>query len=229
MRFTLASLLGLILTYASGADDTPTADEKKAIDAVAKAGGKASINPKLSPKARVAAEFETLNDTTLLALKKSPQFRQVAEIETFDAAKCTAKGLAALNDLSHLRKLVLGKSVLNAAGVNIIAQCKELRYLGLPDADLTDAEIIGLKKLTLLEHLSLNGNAKITDKGMLTVKSFERLQVLYLGSTAITDKGLMELKGLDGLRTLNVANTKITADAAEKFADEMPNLRGVRR
>ena len=64
---------------------------------------------------------------------------------------------------------------------------------------------------------------------MQTVKRFERLQALYLANTSLTDKGLRELKGLDGLRTLNVANSKITADAAEKFVDEMPNLRGIRR
>jgi hypothetical protein len=37
------------------------------------------------------------------------------------------------------------------------------------------------------------------------------------------------LKPLEGLRSLNVALTKVTPDAAMKFADEMPNLRVVRR
>jgi hypothetical protein len=64
---------------------------------------------------------------------------------------------------------------------------------------------------------------------MATVKTLERLQALYLGKTGITDKSLPELKGLDGLKQLNVVGTKVTGDAAEKFADEMPNLRGVRR
>jgi hypothetical protein len=64
---------------------------------------------------------------------------------------------------------------------------------------------------------------------MATVKTLERLQALYLGKTSITDKGLMELKTLDGLRVLSVVSTKVTGEAAEKFADEMPNLRQVRR
>ena len=75
----------------------------------------------------------------------------------------------------------------------------------------------------------ITNNPKITDKGMQTVKGCERLRALYLASTALTDKGLAELKVLDGLRTLNVVNTRVTADAAEKFVDEMPNLRGIRR
>jgi hypothetical protein len=226
MRFTLSTLFGLAVSAAVFAADKPTAEEQKAIDAIEKAGGTATIDPKLHPDARVAAKFETVTDAVLLALKKLPQ---VGEIDAFDAEKCTEKGFASLKDLPHLRKLVLGKSNLNPAAVAAIGQCQDLRHLGLPDAGLTDAELAALKKLTLLEHLSLNGNPKITDKGMQTVKGFERLRSLYLANTGLTDRGLAELKGLDGLRTLNVVNTKVTADAAEKFADDMPNLRGVRR
>jgi hypothetical protein len=226
MRFAPAAVLGLALTAAvPGADDKPTADEQKAIDAVQKAGGKAAIDPKLSSDARVAVRFETATDPVLATLKKFPQ---VGAIDAFDS-KCTDKGLAGLKDLPHLRRLVLGKSDLTPASVNAIGQCKELRHLGLTSAGLTDAELAGLKQLALLEHLALGDNPKVTDKGMLVVKGFERLRVLYLGGTSITDKGLAELKVLDGLRSLNVANTKVTADAAEKFVDEMPNLRVVRR
>ena len=96
-------------------------------------------------------------------------------------------------------------------------------------AGLTNVELGGLKNLKLLEHLSLSENPKITDTGMQTVKSFERLRKLYLANTAITDKGLAALKRPRRLRTLNVANTKVTADACDKFVDAMPNLRGIRR
>ena len=226
MRFALLAFLSFACVAVVRADDTPSAEEQKAIDAVEKAGGKASIDPKLAAGARVSAHFDSATDTVLISLKKYPQ---IGAIEVLDANKCTEKGLGALKDLPNLRKLILGKSDLNSARVNAIGQCKELRHLGLVEAGLTDGELAGLKKLTLLEHLSLSNNAKITDKGMQTVKGFERLQALYLANTALTDKGLAELNVLDGLRTLNIANTKVTADAAEKFVDEMPNLRNVRR
>jgi hypothetical protein len=48
-----------------------------------------------------------------------------------------------------------------------------------------------------------------------------------LSETSITDKGLAELKVLDGLRTLSVRGSKVTQEAAEKFPDDMPNLRKV--
>jgi Leucine-rich repeat (LRR) protein len=180
----------------------------------------------LSADGRVLAKFEAVSNATLSSLKKFPQ---IGGIDALDASQCTAKGFANLKELPNLQKLVLGKSFLTPEGVAAIGQCKELKHLGLVNAGLSDAELESLKKLTLLEHLTLSGNPKITDKGMQTVKEFDRLKVLYLGNTSISDEGLMELKKLDGLRTLNVSGTKVTQDAAEKFVDQMPNLRTVRR
>ncbi len=229
MRFLLTPFLaiGLVsVVLAQPADLTPTADEQKAIDAVVKAGGKAEIDPKLPAAARVSAKFENGTDAALLALKKSPQ---IGSVDAYDGTKCTEKGFVALKDLPHLRRLILGKSVMTALRVNAISQCKELRDLRLPEAGLSDAELVYLKKLTLLESFDATDNPQLTDKSMATLKTLDRLQSLYLAKTGITDKGLMELKVLDGLRTLYVGSTKVTADAAEKFTDEMPNLRVIRR
>jgi hypothetical protein len=137
--------------------------------------------------------------------------------------------LAALKELPNLRKLTLGKSEMTLTRVSAIGKCTELRALYLSGCGLTDTNLVGLKTLTLLESLDISDNPQVTDKGMATVKMLERLQILYLGKTGLTDKGLMELKPLEGLRTLNVVGTKVTGDAAEAFADEMPNLRAVRR
>jgi hypothetical protein len=202
------------------------ANEKDALAAVVAAGGKADTDPKLHPEARVVAKFEAATDATLLALKKLPQ---VGAVEVFDATRCTEKGFAALKELPHLRRLALGKSAMTAPRTAAIGQLKELRDLRLPESGLSDAELAALKGLTLLEQLDLSDNPQITDKGMVTVKQLSRLRLLSLPKTSIGDKGLMELKELDGLRSLHVGSTKVTADAAEKFADEMPNLRVVRR
>jgi hypothetical protein len=229
MRLALTLLLaaGLIpLARAQPAGGAPTPDEQKAIDLVAKAGGKAEIDPKLPPAARVSAKFESATDGTLLNLKKAPQ---VGALDVFDATRCTEKGFAALKELPELRKLSVGKSEMTLGRARAVGQCKELRRLYLAGCGLTDAHLALLKPLAMLEWLDISDNPQVTDKGMAAVKALERLQELYLGKTGITDKGLTELKGLDGLRKLNVVGTKVTGDAAEKFADEMPNLRGVRR
>jgi hypothetical protein len=206
--------------------EPPTDDEKKVIDHIVKSGGKAEIDPKLPAAGRVSAKFEAATDAVLASLKKSPS---LGAIDIYDATRCTDKGFAALKDLPNLRKLTLGKSEMTPARVNAIAQYKELRVLYLSGSGLTDTELVSLKKLTFLEALDISDNPQVTDRGMASVKTLERLQVLYLAKTSITDKGLFELKVLDGLRSLYVGGTKVTADAAEKFADEMPNLRAVRR
>jgi Leucine-rich repeat (LRR) protein len=224
MRFAL--LIVLASTMTAIAADTPTAEEKTAMDFVARSGGKATLDPHLSTEARVSAKFEAVSDVILMALKKYPR---IGGVDAFDATRCTDKGLAALKELPNLRKLVFGKANLSTEGVSAIGQCTELRHLALVNANLSDAELLNLNKHTMLEQLTLSNNPKITDKGMQTVKEFDRLRVLYLGNTSITDEGLMELKVLDGLRTLGVGGTKVTQDAAEKFADMMPNLRAVRR
>ena len=227
MRFALFGIFAFAITTANAAAaDMPTADERAVIEAVEKLGGKADIDAKLFFEARVSVKFETATDGVLVALKKYPQ---IGAVDAFDATKCTEKGFAALKDLPNLRKLVLGKAELNPNGATAIGGCKELRHLGLVNAGLTDAELATMNKLTLLDHLTLSENPKITDKGMATVKGFERLQVLYLSKTGITDKGLLELKPLDGLRTLGVVGTGVTTAAAEAFPDGMPNLRVVRK
>lgn len=231
MRFSLSAvfacaLLATLFTLSAKPADPPTDDEKKAMDFVVKSGGKAEIDAKFPVGSRVFAKFESATDAVLASLKKAPS---IGAVDVYDATRCTDKGFAALKDLPNLRKLTLGKSEMTPARVNGISQCKELRVLYLPGSGLTDAELMSLKKLTFLEALDISDNPQVTDRGMATVKTLERLQVLYLAKTSITDKGLMELKVLDGLRQLYVGGTKVTADAAEKFADEMPNLRTVRR
>lgn len=200
--------------------------EKAAIAAVEKAGGKATIDEKLPPAARVSAKFDRATDATFAALKKAPA---VGAIDAFDATLCTNKGYAALKELPHLHKLALGKSSLSVASTKAIAECAQLRTLYVARSGLTDAELEPLKALKLLEALDAGENPQITDKGMATVKQLERLRALELGRTAITDAGLFELQGLDGLRKLSVFDTKVTEAAAQKFVDVMPNLRTIKR
>ncbi len=228
MRFTLTSLLALGLTsvaLAQPATLEPTDDEQKVIDLIKKLDGKAEIDPRLPAAARVSAKFESATDAALMSLKKSPQ---VGSVDVYDATRCTEKGLVALKELPNLRRLILSKSEMTAARVNAIGQCRELRDVRLPGSGLSDVEVAGLKKLTLLESLDVSDNPQFTDKGLAAIKTLDRLRALYLAKTGITDKGLIELKGLEGLRTLYVGSTKVTPNAADKFADEMPNLRVVR-
>ncbi|MBA4063815.1 MAG: hypothetical protein C0501_08910 [Isosphaera sp.] len=213
-----------VLVVAPTARPADPADERAAIDAVTRLGGKAVVDPKLSADARVAATFDGPTDATFFALRKLPQ---VGAVGVFDATRLSDKGFAVLKELPHLRKLTVEKATLAPASVAAVGQCKELRHLAFVGCGVADAELAGLKDLTKLEHLALPDNPLVTDKGLTTVKGFDRLRVLNLNKTAVTDKGLAELRSLDGLRTLSVRGSRVTGDAADKFADGMPNLRKV--
>jgi hypothetical protein len=228
VRFSqpLVFALALAPAFSQPAGNEPTAAESKAITAVEKAGGTAELDPKLPAGARVSATFATASDTTLRGLKAAPQ---IGALEVIDATACTERGLAVLKDLPNLRKLTLGQSAMTPQRVAEVAKCKELRTLYLAGCGLKDADLAVLKKLTRLESLDISDNPLVTDKGMAAVATLVRLQALYLGKTGVGDKGLAELKPLDGLRALNVNGTKVTGEAADRFAEEMPNLNTVRR
>jgi hypothetical protein len=222
-------LLVVVIAAARAADEGPTPDEKKTIDALAAQVKTATVDPGLPAAARVAVRFDAATNAQLAALKKYPN---VGAVAVLDAGRLTEAGYAALKDLPHLRKLVLSSGAAADKTLAAVADCKHLRALAVVNdprlPGVSDAGLASLQRLTRLESLDLSGNARVTDKGMAVVKSLERLEFLYLAETAITDKGLFELKPLDGLRTLNVAGTKVTSAGAEKFLDEMPNLRVVR-
>jgi Leucine-rich repeat (LRR) protein len=184
------------------------------------------IDPRLSPQAPLLVRCPTANDALLLKLA---QFPQVGGIHIADGRLCTAKGYAALKTLPQLRKLVVEHAVLSPASLAAITECAQLRHLSLIDAGLTDASITPLKALTRLEHLNLSQNPKITDAGLKTIITLERLQSLHLAHCRITDKGLMQLEALEALRTLNVVQTAVSTEALERLTDAMPNLRNVRR
>src|SRR5438874_569706 len=106
MRTTVSLVLGglLLSVAARAADEAPTPDEKKTIDALAKQARSASIDPSLPPDARVAVKFDAPTGAQLAALKKYPN---VGAVTVLDAGRLTEAGYAALKDLPHLRKLVL--------------------------------------------------------------------------------------------------------------------------
>jgi hypothetical protein len=225
MRLALPPIVALILVTAATAQQ-PSAGEQAAIKTAQLYKGLTGLEPTLAPKARVSVKFTAAGDAALLALAKH---KEVGEIQIVDATACTARGFAALKALPNLRRLKLNRSGVTDKELTEIATLKELRVLIIPEAQITDKGAAELEKLTRLETLDLSDNPRLTDKAMAHVKTLLRLENLFLTKTGLTDKGLAELKPLEALRDLTAAGTKVTAKAAEAFADEMPNLRQVRR
>ncbi|MBX9625812.1 MAG: hypothetical protein K2X82_18575 [Gemmataceae bacterium] len=228
MRTPSGLAIGLALAAAlTAADDPPSADERKALDAYAKTkGAEAAVDDALRPGSRVAVRLDAADDAALKAVAKLPG---VGAVEVRDATKCTERGFAALKDLKHLRRLILNTSGVSDAEAARLAGCKELRELVIPSATVTARGVADLAKLTRLEKLDLSDNPKLPDAALAPLGKLERLEFLYLAKTGVTDKGLDHLKPLEGLRTLDLRRTAVTEDAARAFADAMPNLRAVKR
>ncbi len=226
MHFIVAPAAVLLVAAISVGQNPTTPAEQSALRSAELMKGVGGIDPTLAPAARVSVKFTAAGDAALITLSKH---KEVGAIQVLDATACTVKGFAALKALPDLRKLVLNRSGVSDKELAEIATLSQLRVLIIPEAQVTDAGVIAVEKLTRLESLDLSDNPRLTDKAAAHVRALLRLENLFLNKTGLTDKGLAELKPLEGLRDLTVAGTKVTAKAAEAFADEMPNLRAVRR
>jgi hypothetical protein len=229
MRTAVCCGTFLALALTARADDAPpTAEEQKTVAALAKLKIRATVEADLPKDARVLVTLDPAADAQLAAVRKHPN---VGGLKIGDASRLSEAALTGLKDLPNLQKLVVqgggSDRVLSAA-----SNCPTLRHLALiytAGPGVTDAGVTNyLKKLPRLETLDLSQNKAVTDRGMATVATLERLEKLYLAGTSVTDKGLFELKPLEGLRTLDMRSSRVTGKAADKFVDEMPNLRVVR-
>ena len=87
-----------------------------------------------------------------------------------------------------------------------------------PTAQITDAGLVHLKGLTLLETLRLE-NRQIGDAGLAHLGGLTSLKTLYLGGTQVTDAGMAHVKNLTELESLCVHKTEITDAGLEHLKD----------
>jgi len=85
---------------------------------------------------------------------------------------------------------------------------KQLVWLKLDNAVISDATMDEIAKLTNLTRLQLS-NTAITDKGLVKLQSLEQLQSLNLVGTKVTATGLTQLGKLKKLRNLYLYQTGV--------------------
>ena len=83
---------------------------------------------------------------------------------------------------------------------------KQLVWLNLNNAAISDAAVDEITKLTVLTRLQLS-NTGITDKGLTKLQSLQELQSLNLVGTKVTATGVSQLKGLKKLKNLYLYQT----------------------
>jgi len=85
---------------------------------------------------------------------------------------------------------------------------KQLVWLKLSDAKITDSAINIINQCTNLSRLQLDSTG-VTDKGLARLQTLTQLQSLNLVGTKISANGLMSLKNLGALRTVYVYKTNV--------------------
>lgn len=106
-----------------------------------------------------------------------------------------------------------------------IADLTDLEELDLQDAQVSDAGLIHLQRLSKLKRLNLFKNPNtlaITDAGMAHLKHLKSLEELRLPS-GITDTGIEHLTALDSLKKVNLWGDGIT-DKSMSMLAQMKSL-----
>ncbi len=104
----------------------------------------------------------------------------------------------------------------------LIGSLDNLRFLSLAETKISDAGLVHLKALKVLQELHLD-NTSVTDNGLVRLASLQTLQILDLKGTKITDAGLAHLRPLQNLRGLYLTRTGIT-DAGLTHLTTLGNL-----
>ncbi len=85
---------------------------------------------------------------------------------------------------------------------------KQLVWLKLDNAAISDATMDAISGLTTLRRLSLS-NTNITDKGLEKLQSLQQLQSLNLVATKVTAQGVMQLGKIKSLKNLYLYHTGV--------------------
>jgi len=85
---------------------------------------------------------------------------------------------------------------------------KQLLWLNLDNASVSDAGLDNIAKLSVLTRLHLS-NTGITDKGIVKLQSLQHLQSLNLTGTKVTAQGVTQLSKLKALRNLYLYHTGV--------------------
>ena len=94
---------------------------------------------------------------------------------------------------------------------------KRILQLDLDDADITNAGIAHLTKLTALKELRLKGCCNLDDGCVDALRRINELELLHLGGTKITVDGLEHIHTIGTLKKLLISADRGDAATEEKL------------
>lgn len=241
----------LLTACGDGGGANAVADADRVANEIAQAGGKverSKSGSKQDAPAGAGVIGLTLAKTTANDAQIAGWINQSPSLETIELSGCDAAGpetWAAIARSTRLRRLRLNGTSVGNEALTAFGQCAGLRVLSLDDtavtdvarlaplknlqwlslvrAPVTDDGLEGLGSLPELRFLRLRGT-KISDRGLAAVARFERLATLDLSETSVGDAGIAHLAGLVELEDVNLWKTNI-GDAALSHALGWKRLR----
>ena len=173
---------------------------------------------------------------------------------TFQSEGIREEWLRVLENMPHLKEVVIVGAQFGEETTRFLAKLKELNSLNLNDTSITDRGLENLKELRNLEFLSLWGTEKITDKGFraLHVKKlrFLNLEVTHVKDNAAlkdatqleylwlmghidengfsANAGLRHLSALQNLQRLDIGSMDATTDEMDAILSRNSDLDGIK-
>ena len=132
------------------------------------------------------------------------------------------EGLKSLSAMESLTTLGL-MDARNITEFGPLNRMKGLEFLNIEGSKITDEGLCELK-LTHLHSLNISECRLISNKSMVHISRFERLEELWLESVNITDKGVLALGTLKKLRELDLKKCVEITDWGMRVVRKMASL-----
>lgn len=184
-----------------------------------------------------------LTDAAIAKLAGAPNLVAVHIQRTYEV---TAEAVLQLKSCPKLIGLGLNDWHVSDAVLEMIASKRELKYLWLDGAGITDATLAQLSKsdlndliingaritndgvrhlakMTNLSRLAFN-DCRIGDGALLALHQLDNLELLDIEGTDVTDKGLLHLSELASLNYVNATRTPVTQAGAESLKTVRPKV-----
>ncbi len=216
----IGGLLFVVVRF--GDADELTVDQQSCIAAIAKIGGKITIDNDRPGKPAVAVELigRDIKDTDLVHLAGLSDVENL----TITSRRITDDGLKHLERLSNLRSLRLKSNAFTGTGLAHLHGLMNLRELDLCCSfHYTDEGFANLRNLINLRKLRFFG-VNLSDETLRNLTDMSSLEDLQISYTHVTDLGLEHLKEMKSLRKLNLQNqSKVTRAGIKSLQTALPD------
>jgi hypothetical protein len=141
----------------------------------------------------------------------------------------TDKGLDCLPVIDSLQDLRLNGTKVTDSGLKVLQKFRQLEKLSITDCHITDTGVRAIAGLPEITDLVLDGNPKITAKGLLQLSQLKKLRRLCVSQTSVTASDLATIQSMrekiGSLKRLEVCGPTFTSVEVNKWRQALPRIK----